>query len=76
MNKIQGPEPHDIEVYQSGATYCRVHFVSKKMNNVSEFDALQAKAIKYKAINCVNNAGVFNSMFRTMDEAKEFAASL
>ena len=76
MNKIQPPNPEDIEVYQSGATYCRVHFVSKKMSNTSEFDALQIAALKYKAISCVNNAGVFNSMFRTMDEAKEFAASL
>ena len=78
MNKNieNGPDMRDVEVFESGATYLRVHFVSKKYKDKTELSVIKSMANRAKALNIVDQNGLLNMMFRTETEAKEFAKSL
>ena len=52
MNKNieNGPDMKDVEVFESGATYLRVHFVSKKYKDKTELSVIKSLANRAKAL--------------------------
>lgn len=70
------PEKKDVEMFENGVLYIKVHFVMVPLTHFRTYDEIASMAQMYNAANVTKVEGLINIMFQNKDDARSFAAKV
>lgn len=70
------PEKKDVEIFDNGVFYIKVHFVMVPLTHFHTYEEVAAIAQMHNAANITKVEGLINIMFQNKDDARSFAAKV